>query len=179
MSGQTRGSLAGNLIIEPSEFARRGESRSGQIAVHFMPRLAEAVLDAKALIEWQAVGEVAPVSGLAESRSRGWFMDLSITGTLRLRCQRCLEPLDWPVGIATRILMMPESAPLPDEELEVEDFDAIPVGHELNLAELIEDELLLSLPAAPRHAQCALPGPAESSGKPSPFAVLAQLKRSH
>ena len=76
-------------------------------------------------------------------------------------------------------LMVPESEPLPDEELEVEDFDAIPVGRELNLAELIEDELLLNLPLSPMHDQCALPGPAENGEKQSPFAALAQLKRGH
>ena len=46
----------------------------------------------------------------------------------------------------------------------------------------IEDELLLALPVSPRHAVCpdeVLPEEAEAEKKPSPFAVLANLKTKH
>ncbi|MEY3202416.1 MAG: hypothetical protein RIR70_1966 [Pseudomonadota bacterium] len=178
MSGQTPSKAAGNLIIEPAEFARRGDVRSGMVALSLLPRLSQAVLGAKGEIAWQASGEVAQITGLPEA-GRGWFLNLHICAVVTLSCQRCLEAFELPVDISTRILMVPETRPLPDEELEIEDFDAIPVGRELNLAELIEDELLLSLPLAPRHAECAPPEPAEKSDKQSPFAVLAHLKRGH
>ncbi len=167
------------MLIEPAEFARRGEVRSGSVAAGSLPRLAAATLDPDARLEWQASGEFGTVPGAITSSGRGAFLDLAVSGVVKLACQRCLEAFEWPVEVDVRILMVPESEPLPDEELEVEDFDAIPVGRELNLAELIEDELLLNLPLAPMHAQCALPGPAENSGKQSPFAALAQLKRGH
>lgn len=167
------------MLIEPAEFARRGEVRSGSVAVGSLPRLAAATLDPDARLQWQASGEFGVVPGAITSSGRGAFLDLAVSGVLKLACQRCLEALEWPVEVDVRILMVPESEPLPDEELEVEDFDAIPVGRELNLAELIEDELLLNLPLAPMHDQCALPGPSENGEKQSPFAALAQLKRGH
>jgi len=40
---------------------------------------------------------------------------------------------------------------------------------------LIEDEILLALPVAPRHEGCALPGSALESARVSPFSVLASL----
>jgi uncharacterized protein len=54
----------------------------------------------------------------------------------------------------------------------------------LKLVELLEDELLLSLPQVPMHAlgQCAAaqagePEEAATTVKENPFAVLAELKR--
>ena len=52
--------------------------------------------------------------------------------------------------------------------------------------ELIEDELLLSLPLVPRHEVCPVPLPrpvddlshAEGDERPNPFAALAALKKS-
>lgn len=179
MSGQTRNASGGNMLIEPAEFARRGDVRSGSIAAGRLPRLAQAVLDLDAPIKWEARGEVADVSPVIAPKGTGWFMDLAVSALLKLRCQRCLDAFEMPVSVNARVLMLPESLPLPDEELEVEDFDAISVGMELSLADLIEDELLLSLPVAPRHVQCALPGPGENGEKQSPFAILSQLKRGH
>jgi uncharacterized protein len=49
----------------------------------------------------------------------------------------------------------------------------------LDLLALIEDEVILSLPLAPRHdeGQCESVERRKSDEKPSPFAVLAKLKR--
>ena len=52
----------------------------------------------------------------------------------------------------------------------------------VDLITQIEDELLLALPVSPRHAVCpdeVLPEEAEAEKKPSPFAVLANLKTKH
>lgn len=178
MSGQSSSGSVGNLVIEPREFARRGEVRGGSIPIAKLPRVAEMALDQDAVFTWQARGEVGS-EGEGLSGRRGWFLSLTVSGALALRCERCLESIRVPVEIEARFLMVPSDQPLPDEELEEDRFDAISVGEELNLAELIEDEMLLSLPVSPRHASCALPGPAENSDRKSPFAVLAQLKRGH
>ena len=175
MSGQTPPNSS--MIIEPSEFARRGESRSGVLGLTSLPRVSEAVLGINSGIEWRAQGEVGRgLSDGASSAGKGWFLVLSLEGSVTVRCQRCLEPMALPVSVVSRFLMVPENQPLPDEELEEDRFDALPVGMELNLAELIEDELLLCLPVVPRHEQCVVPEQAEDTKEQSPFAVLAQLK---
>jgi uncharacterized protein len=57
----------------------------------------------------------------------------------------------------------------------------IEASPELDVAGLIEDEVLLSLPLSPRHAEGAcesrLARGADADGRPRPFAGLAALKR--
>ena len=64
------------------------------------------------------------------------------------------------------------------------DDDVLALAPSLDVAELIEDELLLSLPLVPRHDNCPEPLPrpfvdVEPHADPadSPFAALAALKR--
>ena len=44
------------------------------------------------------------------------------------------------------------------------------------VAQLVEDEVLLALPVAPRHERCGLPGAAAAGEQIHPFATLAALK---
>ena len=62
--------------------------------------------------------------------------------------------------------------------------DAIEASTELDVAALIEDEVLLSLPLAPRHAEGACTGRVATQVKDdvrkhSAFAELGALKRPH
>ena len=65
-----------------------------------------------------------------------------------------------------------------DEADEDDDMDAIEAEPQLDVLALIEEELLLDLPFAPRHAdgKCAT-ATNELQQKASPFAVLAGLKQ--
>lgn len=70
-----------------------------------------------------------------------------------------------------------DAAPLDDDEA-----DVIVGSRSFDLITQIEDELLLALPVSPRHAVCPdemLPEETEAEKKPSPFAVLANLKTKH
>jgi uncharacterized protein len=107
-----------------------------------------------------------------------------VTTQLQVACQRCLEPMAIEVD-ETIALCFIESASL--EENVPEGFDAYDFdpGARLNLAELIEDELLLAIPDCPTHADCEIPvayrgderDAAESVERVNPFAQLAQLKK--
>ena len=104
---------------------------------------------------------------------------LAVTAEVRLVCQRCLQPM------TTALRSESELAFATGES------ERIPAGYELiagdpkrvNLAELVEDELLLALPPIPRHAAgepCRLPGTvaAEEPAAPEmrrPFAGLKDL----
>jgi uncharacterized protein len=46
----------------------------------------------------------------------------------------------------------------------------------LDLTPLLEEEILLALPIAPRHERCEPPAAAAASKEASPFAQLARLK---
>lgn len=75
---------------------------------------------------------------------------IDLAGSVPLVCQRCLGRLDWPVRQATELLLAGnerEFATLDaDSEAEV-----ILADGPLDPAVLVEDELVLTLPFAPRH----------------------------
>jgi uncharacterized protein len=72
--------------------------------------------------------------------------------------------------------LVPEGADMSQDELEDDTRDFLPVARELDVAELVEDEILLALPVAPRHEKCGLPGAADAGERINPFAALAGLK---
>jgi uncharacterized protein len=57
---------------------------------------------------------------------------------------------------------VPEGAEMSQDELEDDTRDFLPVAGGLDVAELVEDEILLALPVAPRHERCGLPGAADA-----------------
>ncbi|HET7832839.1 MAG TPA: YceD family protein [Gallionella sp.] len=114
------------------------------------------------------------------------FLDISIGGSCRLRCQRCLQGMEYPVELETR-LMLCDQAELDALEDDEEEVDSILAETHLDVLNLLEEEILLSLPFAPRHepggCSAADEGNVTRTGEPpkeekNPFAVLAKLKRS-
>jgi len=80
-------------------------------------------------------------------------LHLQVTGPLPLACQRCLGRLEWPVAIDVVLTMVGT-----DEEAATlaEPFDSVLLAEgALDVAAVIEDEVLAALPLAPRHAAAA------------------------
>ena len=122
------------------------------------------------------------------SRQQGQAVaDLEVDVQPEVVCQRCMQPMRWPVKVKTRVAL-------------VSDYDAadrVPDGMEVFLVEadsvsvrdLVDEEVMLALPNVPRHAEdseCArrkvqLPGqPDEAEDAPDmqvqkPFAQLGEL----
>jgi uncharacterized protein len=99
-----------------------------------------------------------------------------------LECQRCLQPVDEYLDIARSFLFVHGEDAAAQLDADGED-DVLALTRSLDLRELLEDELLLSLPLVPRHEVCPQPlvAPIDASPleeKPNPFAALASLKRS-
>jgi len=103
---------------------------------------------------------------------------------LVLQCQRCLGPMHFPVAADVRIALVwseDEIVALPQR------VDGVVVGEgPSDLYELVEEELLLAIPFAPRHpeGECTADGAGDSGMQvpagvgESPFAVLTRLKGS-
>src|SRR5207253_1741595 len=97
-----------------------------------------------------------------------------------LQCQRCLGLLEYRIAVTNTLLLVPRGSNADAELDDPESPDAIEADRELDVAALIEDEVLLSLPLAPRHPEGTCTGrfeqhetfPAHAS-----FAKLAQIKR--
>ena len=82
---------------------------------------------------------------------------LKIRTTLKLECQRCMEMLEWPVVIECERVLVKQTSDLEKAEVHLSEFDQFEIllaNHHFNLLELIEDEVLLSIPFAPKHSVC-------------------------
>lgn len=104
------------------------------------------------------------------------LLQLEVSGQLPLACQRCLGTVSFDLEVDNLLQLVPEGAELSQDELEDDTRDFLPVARELDVAELVEDEILLALPVAPRHEKCGLPGAADAADRVNPFAALAGLK---
>lgn len=126
---------------------------------------------------------LADVAGSLDGELRGGrddkgklYLELKVKGSLALRCQRCLGPLPFALDIDSRLMLVAPGESWPDEELAEDGPDAIDGSRELVVLSLVEDEILLALPFAPRHRECRPPLAVETEHRPSPFAALAKLK---
>lgn len=158
-----------SYLIDSTAFAREGGHLAGQLPVQRFERLAETVVAESGDLEFEVIGSHDLDEG-------AFYLDIVASGTLMLRCQRCLEAMPWPFSVSGRLKLVPPGQALPDEALDEEDFDPIHASRSLALLPLVEDEVLLALPFAPRHEQCEPPRPLGGSDKESPFAALKSLK---
>jgi uncharacterized protein len=127
-------------------------------------------------------GELEIVLELDRDEDGTRYLAGSIQGKLVLQCQRCLEPLDYPLEVTFRLGLVHTQ----EEMQRLSDlYEPLLVsGEPAKLAEVITDEVMLALPIAPLHSgvsKCRPPMTAQqtaaSSQRESPFAVLAQLKQ--
>jgi uncharacterized protein len=167
MSGQ--GST--QTVIDSLEFARTGQTLRGNLPLPGLTRLKDSLADTVGAIEFE-------VTGGEDARSRP-ILKVAIRGMLHLQCQRCLEALDHPLHVLNTLLLVAAGTSVTGE-LDDEDVEWIEASRELDISNLVEDEILLSLPYAPRHEEgaCRPVGAALVEGAArSPFSALAALKR--
>lgn len=158
-------------FIDSLDFARYGREISGEVPVAELPRLQDMLESPQGILSYTVQGGVDKLGS--------HFLDLNVTGRCRLRCQRCMEGMDYPVRLDTRLLLHDQASldALGDEE---EEFDSILADAHLDVLNLLEEEILLSLPIAPRHetGACRVAGSENlHQDERHPFAVLANLKR--
>lgn len=150
-----------------AEFARLAESSHAETP----PGPADEV-------SWQAEGELRPVRG----GSPEVWLHLTAQANVMLECQRCLQPVAEALAAQRSFRFVPDEALAAEIDADSEE-DVLVLTRALNLHELVEDELILSLPLVPRHEACPQPlaAPVTSDEplpeQPHPFAALAALKR--
>ncbi|MCL2075100.1 MAG: YceD family protein [Betaproteobacteria bacterium] len=156
-------------------FAREGGCLEGSIPLSAFLRLEDSLLHTEGEIFFRAQGEITGM----QSSGKQARLSVSVSGELPLVCQRCLSLVCVTLRIESRLALVDEKNALAKEEMEDETLDFLPVAHgkegHRSLEELVEDEILLALPSAPRHDECALPGAKEMEA-PHPFAALAACK---
>lgn len=128
--------------------ASRGEL-SGRVDPQSLPRLEELVAGPGGHVDWT-------IRGCADAEGRP-AIALALEGVVPLTCQRCLGTLTERLGQATLLLLARDDADLIRLD-EASEQEVVVASERLDPATLVEDELLLTLPFAPRHeGECADP----------------------
>jgi uncharacterized protein len=155
-------------VIDGFEFASAGASLGGALTIRDFPRLHDMLA--------RHEGEVAyEVEGVRDERGRP-ALRLKVRTRLDLRCQRCLEALPFEVQ-ADEVLVLGTQAEIDAEPVDVHAADRVVAAKEMPVRELVEDELILALPYAPRHAGCSARASTDAAEKVLPFAALRGLMR--
>jgi uncharacterized protein len=163
-------------LIDSPDFAANRREISGEIPIAELQRLQDVLETSRGILQYTVQGGV--------DKQGIHFLDVGVAGQCRLRCQRCLEGFDYPVRLDTRLLLR-DQASLNELDSEAdgaaeEEFDSILADKHLDVLDLLEDEILLSLPIAPKHplGTCQATDRENLQGAvKNPFAVLAELKR--
>ena len=156
-------------LIDGFEFATAGARQKGRWPVRELPRLRDMLAS--------DAGEIAyELEGTLDERGRPGLR-LSLQGTLELRCQRCLEPMPFEVGADEVLVLAASQAEIDAEPADAHAPDRVLAGKEMPVRDLIEDQLILELPYAPRHEGCAAGAGQRADERISPFAGLRGLMR--
>jgi len=158
-------------FIDPLALADKRRQFKGSLPLSKMSRLHDMLFDAEGEAGFELMfgkdGRVAAITG-------------TVRAQLNLQCQCCLGPIPWTVDSIVSLGVVRS----------LDEADRLPEGYEpllleegtIPLSDLIQEELLLSIPAIPQHGQCGSgilkkEGEApETAKRPNPFAVLANLK---
>ena len=162
--------------IDPLHLADKRGALKGQIPLRSMDRLAEMLVSDAGTISVDLLfgreGRLAKIEGHIEA-------------VLGLECQNCLEAVEWPINCFIKLGIVTS----------IDQANRLPEGYEPLLVEegkillknIIEDEILLILPAFPKHQHdCFVPKfdnnsvdslvSDEQSSPENPFSILAKLK---
>jgi uncharacterized protein len=152
-------------VIDGLQFARTGSEMTGKLGPDELPRLVELNC---------GVDEIAyRIQGGINSEGKP-SLAVEASGTLQLTCQRCLGPLAFAVDVDVELELTEDPAAIEKAE---DDVDRILASHSMDVAAMVEDELILALPFSPKHESCDIAMGDARIERPSPFGVLEQLKR--
>ena len=156
------------IVIDSLGFAKERSVLKGELPIAELTRTLDLLADSAGLIKYR-------VEGSFSSRNRPQIV-LKLDGLLSVSCQRCLEGVEYPLDVESTLEFVNDESELTQEELEDDAKDYLLSQHEFDVVSLIEDEVILDLPVAPRHKSCALPGIKAGTDKVSPFSILQSLK---
>jgi uncharacterized protein len=161
--------------VDVFALARTGGAIAGDLPISAADRLASLLARAEGVLRYR-------VEFALDDRGRP-AARLQWSAALSARCVRCGGPVALNVGTDARFYFVRteeelNALPIDPEEPE----EALLGSRSFDLHALVEDEAILSLPLAPRHARCGDDAhPADEAAQEAerryPFAVLAQLKR--
>ena len=145
----------------------------GTVQIAALSRLSESLLDNTGTLNYQ-------VQGAVDLQDRP-LLELQVSGTVQLQCQRCLEGFEHKVHVETAVRLVAPVVLDREYDDDPDALDCVATSVAFDLAELIEDEVLLALPAYPRHEaeRCRVSKATEahtSGAQVKAFSALQALK---
>ena len=183
-----------SLIINVDRFTRLKQSVKGRFSPFDLPGLTDFLASGEGEISFSLSGNlVVSLAGEQERRVK-----CIISGWLALFDPVTLAAIRHPLDIASSLVVVKDESDLPPLEMESEGVDFVVCGVNMDVAERVEEEILLSLPAhavrreekddsrneransvinKPTKRATTIQEPANAGKKISPFAKLVELKK--
>lgn len=160
------------FVIDAFEFSRLKERAQGVFGVSELSRLSAESVDRTGSISWSVAG--------GSDKYEHLQLTLSISGAVNLVCQRCLNALPFEIASESVLVLAKDDddADAIEQMLNNDAIDVIVGSSAFDVGYLVEDEVLLALPVAPKHDVCPDDGVSEllQTKRESPFSVLKNLK---
>ena len=134
------------VIADIFAFAREKRLLKDVIALKDCERLSDVLANFEGEIAFEIKG--------VEGKNRKIAIALTLNGVVPLTCQRCLEHLDYHLAQTTILELAPENAEIAEDEIFDENYEIYPTPKVVDVADLVEDEIILALPNFPRHDSC-------------------------
>ncbi len=161
-------------ILDAWRMVAARRSFQGDAPLASFERLQGLLMDAEGQVRFGLEFDSDPVLKIA-------FVELRIDAVLPLECQRSLQRFLFPVSMVQRLGLIRDEA---DEAGLPEEYEALLVPDDgmLRPLEMVEDELVLAIPAVPvdpasEAVERDWPVPEDELAQASPFAGLASLKK--
>ena len=151
-------------VIDGLEFAKARSRLQGAWPVAEFLRLHDALRSTAGTLRYE-------LQGVPEELGRP-ALRLKVEGALQLTCQRCLGALEFPLRIEVLLLLAETQAEIDAAPLEAEGPESILAGRDMPVRALVEDEVLLAIPIAPRHPACSAGARDAAEARQRPFAGL-------
>ena len=159
------------FLIHPERIAAKPDVRAGTFTPADLERLEDSVANGEGELRYRITAVL--------DKHRRKSLSCIIEGFVFLTCQASLETFRHPVKVADRLVLVDDESQLPAIEEESDEEDYLVADESLDIRDLVEDAVLLSLPMVPRKPgleEAPVAGKQDGPGE-SPFAALASLKQ--
>jgi uncharacterized protein len=158
-------------FIDSLDFAHNGGELRGVVPLAEMPRMHDILASADGEISFF-------VRGIPDKNGKP-MLEVSVAGQCQLICQRCLKAFAHTVKLVS-LLRLAQAGELNEFSADDNDdeMDSIIADRHLDVINMLEEEILLSLPFAPKHPVGACQPLVENLNNSAthPFATLEALK---
>jgi uncharacterized protein len=157
-------------FIDSLDFAHNGRELRGIVPLNEMPRLQDVLATFEGDISFFVRG--------VPDRNGKPMLEVSAEGVCQLRCQRCLNGFSYPLNLFSCLFLAPAGELNEFSDEDSDEADSIVADKRLDVLNMIEEEILLNLPFAPKHPLGTCQSVAEglNQSEKNPFAVLEGLK---